>query len=113
MPDYLEESLANALGRPLYDRINKYLADGERAEQAVARIRALHPEGADGRCEFCYVPWPCPDICALNGPPGCRNCGEYHTPIADGQPAEYVDPNPTIPAIPPPALRGPNWKDRP
>ncbi|WP_327738420.1 hypothetical protein OG749_36160 [Streptomyces nojiriensis] len=55
----------------------------KQAEAAIGRVRALHPEGSDGRCEACYVPWPCPDICCLNGPPGCRNCGEYHTPIGD------------------------------
>ncbi|MEV7584410.1 hypothetical protein [Streptomyces erythrochromogenes] len=54
-----------------------------RIRAAVARVRAAHPETADGRCGDCLVPWPCPDICRLDGPPGCRNCGEYHTPITD------------------------------
>lgn len=52
------------------------------AEAANARVRALHPEGPGDLCDTCHVPWPCPNICRLDGPPGCRNCGEHHTPIA-------------------------------
>lgn len=51
----------------------------ERAEAAIARVRAAHLETADGRCSDCLVRWPCPDVCRLNGPPGCRNCDEYHS----------------------------------
>ncbi|MFE7097003.1 hypothetical protein [Streptomyces erythrochromogenes] len=55
----------------------------EETEAAIARVRAAHLETADGRCAWCFVSWPCPDICRLDGPPGCRNCGENHTPITD------------------------------
>jgi hypothetical protein len=83
MPDYLEESLANALGRPLYDRINRHLADGKQAGKAVARVRALHrPADYRGRmiCAECSayddsgttdnpaVEHPCPTIEALADP---------------------------------------------
>lgn len=54
----------------------------EQAEAAIGRIRALHAEGHDGRCESCGVRWPCLNICRLNTPPGCRNCEEWHTPAA-------------------------------
>ncbi|NUR03417.1 MAG: hypothetical protein HOY79_44945 [Streptomyces sp.] len=37
----LEAALAAQLGRPLYDTINQHLADGQRAEAAIARVRAL------------------------------------------------------------------------
>lgn len=40
LSDFLDRTLANALGQPLLDRINKHLADGEQAEKAVARVRA-------------------------------------------------------------------------
>ena len=57
-------------------------ADLARAAAAIGRIRALHAEGHDGRCESCGVRWPCLNICRLNTPPGCRNCEEWHTPAA-------------------------------
>ncbi|MER5715753.1 hypothetical protein [Streptomyces sp. NPDC002132] len=48
-----------------------------RAEAAVARVRALHRDwDADpGRCAHCQdgmgtpLPWPCPTLRALDGPP--------------------------------------------
>lgn len=39
MSDLLDDALAAQLGRPLYDAINKHLADGQRAEAAIARVR--------------------------------------------------------------------------
>jgi NAD-dependent SIR2 family protein deacetylase len=51
----------------------------EQAEAAITRVRAAHLETADGRCSDCLVRWPCPDICRLDGPPGCKNCDEYHS----------------------------------
>jgi hypothetical protein len=42
-PDLLDAALAAQLGRPLYDRINRHLADGQRAQAALERIRAVAP----------------------------------------------------------------------
>jgi hypothetical protein len=55
---------------------------------ALARVRALHQEQPNGLCSHCYVPWPCLNICRLNTPPGCGNCGEHHTPAALDEPKE-------------------------
>ncbi|MEU0950479.1 hypothetical protein ABZ379_48850 [Streptomyces canus] len=37
----VEASAITALGRPLYDRINRHLAEGQRAQEALARVRAI------------------------------------------------------------------------
>ncbi|WP_328962946.1 hypothetical protein [Streptomyces virginiae] len=61
------------------DDLDQLYARAEQAEAAIARVRAAHLETADGRCSDCLVSWPCPDVCRLDGPPGCRNCDEYHS----------------------------------
>ncbi|MER6198008.1 hypothetical protein ABT234_11670 [Streptomyces sp. NPDC001586] len=61
------------------DLSRRVLERVEQAEAAIARVRAAHLETADGRCSDCFVVWPCPDVCRFNGPPGCRNCDEYHS----------------------------------
>ncbi|MFE6551671.1 hypothetical protein ACFVHS_25170 [Streptomyces sp. NPDC057746] len=55
MTDLLDAALATQLGRPVYDRINQHLADGQRAEAALQRARDLPrqpvrfvPSGRDG-----------------------------------------------------------------
>lgn len=40
MSDTLDAALTELLGRHLHDTINKHLADGQRAEAAVERVRA-------------------------------------------------------------------------
>ncbi|MFE3583714.1 hypothetical protein [Streptomyces vinaceus] len=84
MSDFLDQALVNApLGRVLHDRINRHLADGEQAEKAVARVRALHrPVEHRGRI-----------ICA--------ECSAYdgHS-STDNPPADH--PCPTINALQPP-----------
>ena len=53
MTDTLDAALAAQLGRPLYDAINKHLADGQQAEATVARVeqmvRQLHTDAASAR----------------------------------------------------------------
>lgn len=44
MTDQPEQALAAQLGRPLYDLINKHLADGQRAEQQLAKVRDLRDD---------------------------------------------------------------------
>ncbi|MEV0016630.1 hypothetical protein [Streptomyces tendae] len=39
--DLLDAALVAQLGRPLMDRLNAHLADGQRAEAALARVRAI------------------------------------------------------------------------
>jgi hypothetical protein len=76
------EQVARSAAQDAARALTGYLAAEQRAEQAeaaIARVRAAHLETADGRCSDCLVHWPCPDICRLDGPPGCRNCDEYHS----------------------------------
>ncbi|MFD9444973.1 hypothetical protein [Streptomyces sp. NPDC060001] len=79
MTDLLDEALAQLLGRPVYDALNKHLADGQRAEAAVERARKLHRRNDHtGDCEYCSardypdysVPYPCDTVQALDGQPG-------------------------------------------
>jgi hypothetical protein len=60
--------------------VQQILPDLWRTEAALDRVRALHQEQPGGLCSHCNVPWPCLNICRLNTPPGCHNCGDHHTP---------------------------------
>lgn len=67
--DLLDGALAAQLGRPLYDAINKHLADGQRAEAAITRVRALHVPDGNGECRDCGASYdPCPTIRSLDEP---------------------------------------------
>jgi hypothetical protein len=72
MTDQLDDALAAQLGRPLYDAINRHLADGQRAEEAIARVRQLaaekQAEGANGEPCDADTLWPSEILAALAEP---------------------------------------------
>lgn len=47
MTNTLDDAIARQLGRPLYELINKHLADGRQAEATVARVRAYAQTAID------------------------------------------------------------------
>jgi hypothetical protein len=70
MTDQLDDALAAQLGRPLYDAISKHLADGQRAEEAIARVRQLaaerQTEGTNGEPCDADTLWPSEVLAALD-----------------------------------------------
>jgi hypothetical protein len=47
MTNTLDEAIARQLGRPLYELINKHLADGQQAEATLARVHAYAVHAID------------------------------------------------------------------
>ncbi|MER7835299.1 hypothetical protein ABTY98_05150 [Streptomyces sp. NPDC096040] len=83
--DLLDAALAAQLGRPLLDRINRHLAAGQRAEEALACARAAVPAITRALAKL-------PATCRYHGvridPAGYGGWG--HTACCDtGEPARY------------------------
>ncbi|MFF5778133.1 hypothetical protein ACFY7Y_14430 [Streptomyces virginiae] len=99
--------------RILQRQIDRQAAELDRLQAMERHARGARPlRDIQGRCPACRGA----SLFLADG--NYITCSRLDCPDPDAAsrllgPGEYVDPNPTIPSIPPPALRGPNWKDRP